>query len=227
MGQILGLAIISAFFPTLLAGVVVILTRPHPARLLVGFWIGGLATSLTSGFLLLSAFNDHQSVAGTTKDTISPALYFLTAVTAFGVGALIGTHRGRELLGRRPKRRKPKDPDKKPWSERVLEEGTMPVAIGVGAVINLPGPFYIVALGILAGEHNAVAADAIVIIAFNLIMFTLVEVPLIGYVVRPERTAALVHRGSNWLHENGLKIMTVIVLIVGVVSTVKGIDGLK
>ncbi|MGZ4286700.1 MAG: hypothetical protein ACXVW5_21095 [Solirubrobacteraceae bacterium] len=41
MLSILPLAFAAAFYPTLLAGVIVMLTRPAPRPLLVGFLLGG------------------------------------------------------------------------------------------------------------------------------------------------------------------------------------------
>lgn len=223
MTQLIPLALGAAFFPMLLAGAVVILTRPHPARLLLAFWLGGLATSVVAGLLILSAFHDRSSVAGTTHHHVSPQAYFLTGFVALLVALLIGTHRRRELLGRRPGRRPPKDPDATPWAERVLERGTIPVAAGVGAVINLPGPFYLVALGITADHHLSPAGDLVAVLGFNLVMFVLIEIPLVGYAVRPERTSAVVTAMSAWLHRNGIRIATVLVTLVGVIAIAKGV----
>ncbi|MSX12587.1 MAG: GAP family protein, partial [Actinobacteria bacterium] len=53
MLQILLYAIGSAFFPALLAGVSVILTRDRPAALLLAFYIGGMLVSISVGLILL------------------------------------------------------------------------------------------------------------------------------------------------------------------------------
>ena len=227
MTQLIPLAIGAAFFPVLIAAAVVILTRPHPARLLLAFWLGGLTMSMVAGMIVLSAFHGSQSVAGTTKDgTISPEIYLLTGILALLAAALIGTHRGRELLGRRPRRRRAPKPETTPWAERVLERGTLPVAAGVGAALNLPGPFYLIALGIIADHHESVVADVVMVLGFNLVMFVLIEVPLVGYLVRPAKTAALVHAMSGWLHRNGVRIATAMVGLVGVFGVAKGLTGL-
>ena len=54
-------------------------------------------------------------------------------------------------------------------------------------------------------------------------MFTLLEVPLVGYLVRPERTAEQVGRLSIWLNANGLRIMGALIGVVGVSLVVQGI----
>ena len=57
----------------------------------------------------------------------------------------------------------------------------------VGAAINLPGPFYLLALGDIATGGYSTAEQLGLIVLFNAIMFLLVEVPLTGYLVQPER----------------------------------------
>ena len=58
--------------------------------------------------------------------------------------------------------------------------------------VNVPGAAYLVGLkDIAAGDHSAVAEIAL-IVTFNLIMFLLAEIPLIGLILAPERTDRLV-----------------------------------
>jgi hypothetical protein len=59
-------------------------------------------------------------------------------------------------------------------------------------------------------------------VLFNLIMFVLLEVPLVGYVVQPERTEVLVGRLAAWLNTNGLKVMGYLAGAVGVGLVVQG-----
>jgi hypothetical protein len=97
------------------------------------------------------------------------------------------------------------------------------VAFVVGAAINLPGPFYVLALGEIAnGAYDHLASLGLILL-FNAIMFTLLEVPLVGYLVRPARTAAQVGRLSIWLNANGLRIMGALIGLVGVSLVVQGI----
>ncbi len=226
MGEIILLALAAAFFPTLIAAVVVILTRPHPARLLLGFWAGGFTMSMVAGYLVLNAFNAAESVAGTTPSTIDPTVYIVTGVLAVLMAGLAGTDRGRGLMGRyRHKRVKPSKAEQKdPWAQRVLDKGSVPVAFGVGAAINLPGPFYLVALGDISKDSYSTVEEILLMVVFNVIMFLMVEVPIVGYLVRPERTTVLVEEFSHWLHRNVVSIMSIIVAVTGVVLIYKGVS---
>ena len=79
------------------------------------------------------------------------------------------------------------------------------------------------ALGEIAnGPYDSLASLGLIVL-FNAIMFTLLEVPLVGYLVRPERTAAQVARLSIWLNANGLRIMGALIGAVGVSLVVQGI----
>ena len=93
----------------------------------------------------------------------------------------------------------------------------------VGAAINLPGPFYLLALGDIASGGYSTAEQLGLIVLFNAIMFLLVEVPLVGYLVRPEETAERVAGFATWLNANGLRVMGWLVGAVGVGLIVQGI----
>ena len=51
---------------------------------------------------------------------------------------------------------------------------------------------------------------------------TLFEVPLVGYLLRPERTAERVGDLAIWLNRNGLRVMGALVALVGVSLVVQG-----
>src|SRR3954468_3949303 len=49
------LAVAAALYPTLLAGVIIILGRPQPVRLLAAFLLGGMIVSIAVGLIVLNA----------------------------------------------------------------------------------------------------------------------------------------------------------------------------
>ncbi|HEY6397524.1 MAG TPA: hypothetical protein VIX82_08745 [Solirubrobacteraceae bacterium] len=49
MGSIILLAFGAGFFPTLLACVAIMISRPEPRWLLIAFYAGGLLTSISTG----------------------------------------------------------------------------------------------------------------------------------------------------------------------------------
>lgn len=227
-GEVLVLGLVSAVFPTLLAGVLAILSRPHPARLLLAFWMGGFLVSVVAGLIVLNALENSKQILGTSQDSLGPGAYFIGGALAIGMMLLIVTARGRRMVATVKERhpRKPRPEDKDPWADRVLSKGSTPIAFGVGAVINLPGPFYLVALGSMASAQHSTGTDLLLILMFNLCMFLLVEIPIVGWLVRPERTTELVNDLAAWLNRNGLKIIAAAIGLFGLGLVVKGFEAL-
>lgn len=224
-GHIVLLAFAAAVFPTLIACVAIMISRPAPRRLLTAFYIGGLIASLASGVLVLANFNDGNAVVGSTTSTPSPGASITAGMVSLLLAWLMASSRGHALLdgwrSRRPRR--PEREQGPSWAERHLDRANARVAFAVGAAINLPGPFYLLALGDIATGGYSTAQQLFLILLFNAIMFLLVEVPLAGYLVRPEETADRVASFATWLNANGLRVMGWLVGAVGASLIVQGI----
>ena len=224
-GQIVLLAFGAAFFPTLIACVAIMISRPSPRRLLLAFYLGGLIASLTSGLFVLSAFNDGNAVLSSTSSSPSPGTSIVAGIASLLLSWLMASNRGHALLdrwrSRHPRHRKQKQGPN--WAERHLGRANARIAFVVGAAINLPGPFYLLALGDIATGDYSTAEQTGLVVLFNAIMFLLVEVPLVGYLVRPEQTAERVASFSSWLNANGLRVMGWLVGVVGVGLILQGL----
>ena len=221
MAHIVLLALAAAVFPTLIACVAIMISRPEPRRLLLAFYAGALIVSITAGIVVLDAFNTGGTVIGNTSSSPNPGTSIVAGVGALVLAWLMVSDRGRALLDRR-RARHPQEAGPS-WAERRLDRANAAVAFAVGAAINLPGPFYVLALGEIANGPYDTLASLGLIVLFNAIMFTLLEVPLVGYLVRPAWTAEQVARLSVWLNANGLRIMGALIGVVGVSLVVQGI----
>ena len=100
MAHIVLLALAAAVFPTLIACVAIMLSRPDPRRLLVAFYAGGLIVSVGAGLLVLEAFKRGDSVVGNSSSSPNPATSIVTGVLALGLGSLMASGRGRALVSR-------------------------------------------------------------------------------------------------------------------------------
>jgi Sap-like sulfolipid-1-addressing protein len=225
MAHIVLLALAAAVFPTLIACVAIMISRPEPLRLLVGFYAGGMIVSIGAGVVVLDAFKRGDSVVGSSSSGPSPATSIVTGALALVLGWLMASRRGRARLdewrGRHPRRGGEKEGPS--WAERRLDRANVAVAFAIGAAINLPGPFYLLALGEIATGGYGRAEELGLILMFNAVMFVLIEVPLAGYLLRPERTAGQVARLSTWLNRNGLRVMGGLVALVGASLVVQGV----
>ena len=203
MGSIVLYSLVAAANATLLAAVTVMLFLPSPKRLLIGYLLGGLLVSLTIGFVIVFAV--HQSGAtSTSQNSVSPAMDL-----AFGLILLIVAYvlRSERMELRRERKKQEKEGVEQEPSrvERVLGRGSARVTFLVGVVLTLPGVAYLAALHELDELNYSVAVTILVILGFNVMLLILLEIPLIGYVLAPERTVVAVQDFRAWLSKNGLK----------------------
>ena len=100
MGDIFVLALTAALNPTLVAASTVMMILPNPVRLILGYLLGALLTSITLGLLIISQLEGSSTVA-TTKNTLSPAATIALGCIALVGAVVIGTDR---RLGKRSDR---------------------------------------------------------------------------------------------------------------------------
>jgi hypothetical protein len=236
VGSIILLALGAAVYPQLLAVVVIILTRPNPLPLLWACYLASLVVSVGGSVLIFTAFQSRASVAGTSSHRLGPAAYLTVGAIAVAVAILMTSRRGRELLDRDRSASGRTRSHKRPGSatvartraraERSLGEGSLVVACVVGALLAVPGPFDLLALGRLARDGYGVVAAAGVMVVFALIKFVLIEVPIAFYTIDPDGTGARVSRFSGWMKTNKLVGIAAIVGLFGLLLIGRGISGL-
>jgi Sap, sulfolipid-1-addressing protein len=140
MGEVVGLAFTAAFNPTLLAATTVMLLLPRADRLLLGYWMGAMVTSITLGLVIV--FTLHGSgFAEASKKTISPAGDLAIAGVLLIVILVLATGRDQRLEQRRARRHESKKPPS--WQQR-LSKGTAKTTFVVGALLSFPGVSYLI-----------------------------------------------------------------------------------
>lgn len=100
------------------------------------------------------------------------------------------------------------------------------MAVLAGVLLNAPGIWYVDALTNVAHANPSFAAELVALLVFNLIMFALVELPIVAYVVNPQGASAKVNSMSAWVHERKRAIGIVVAIVVGVYLITKGIINL-
>jgi hypothetical protein len=236
MGTTLALGLAAAVYPQLLAVVVIILTRPNPQPLLWSCCLGGLLVSSGAGVVIFAVFQSHESVAGTTSHRLGPGAYLAVGVIAVVIAIAMATRRGRG----RPEQEQPAS--RRSWlsrrphsatmartrvrAERSLSEGSLVVAFVVGGVLGVPGPFDLVAVGRLSRNGYGILVAGGALVVFALIKFVLIELPIVGYAIDPEGTAARVGRFSRWMHANEVLGIAAFVALFGIILILRGISRL-
>jgi Sap, sulfolipid-1-addressing protein len=221
MDKIFLYSLVAAANATLLAAVTVMLFLQSPKRLLIGFLLGGLFVSLTIGFVIVFAV--HQSGAtSTSQNSISPAMDI-----AFGLILLVAAYvlRSERMELRRERKKKEKEGVEQGPSkvERVLGRGSARVTFLVGMVLTLPGVAYLAALHELDDLNYGTIPTILVILGFNAMLLMLLEIPLVGYVLEPERTVVAVQDFRAWLTRNGLRAGIYVAAGLGVILIVRGV----
>ena len=107
MGQVFFFACAAALNPTLLAATTVILLLPNPKRLLIGYLLGAMMTSITLGLVIVFSAQDSSAV-DTAEDTVSPAVDLapggIALAIAFGLAPIVTRDFASDASSARPKR---------------------------------------------------------------------------------------------------------------------------
>ena len=222
MAELIPLALAAALYPPILALVVVILARPNPRNLLLAYVVGAMLVSTLAGFGIVAALNAGNVVGGS-DHTINPAVDIAGGVVALFVAWIVLTDRDRRLRERRAHKKAEKDDGRDPWSRRMVESDSMRMAFLLGIALNLPGATYIVALKDIAAADLSTATAVLEIVAFNLIMFSIAEIPLVSYTLNPERTREVVNSINDWLGGHSRQIVMALCLGVGAFLLVRGL----
>jgi hypothetical protein len=224
LGSIFGLALLAMCNPTLLAAVTVMMLLPNTKKLMLGYLLGAYLTSITLGMLVVFSLQDSGSVS-TAKQTLGPVEDLVLGAIALLVGFVLMTGRDEPLRERRRQRKeaKEKEPPKKPWPERLLGRGSARVTFAVGVALSFPGVSYLAALDRTAKLDAGTVETALVVLAVALIQQALLELPLIGYAVAPERTQQAVDGFRAWIERNGRRAAATVAMAIGALLVLRGV----
>ena len=229
MGDLLSiflLSLVAMFTPTLLAAVTVMMLLPDTKRLMLGYLLGAYTTSITLGLLIVFSLSDSAAV-NTTQSSLSPAEDIVIGLIALLVAYVLGGGgRAEPLRQRRRQRKEAKEKageSTQSWPERMLGRGSARVTFAVGVVLSFPGVSYLAALDRIAQLDAATAPTALLVIGFCLIQQLLLELPLLGYAIAPERTERDVAGFREWLARNGGRAATIVAATIGALLVVRGV----
>jgi hypothetical protein len=220
MGQVFVIAVVSALDAGLLTASVVLLGRPQPARQLGAYLIGGMGFSIAFGLLIVLALHGSSLRIGrSTQGVIEVAAGALLIVVA------VAEWSGRKMQWH-PRRAHEAVADgsgRQSLKDRALGRDSLWIAWAAGAIYSAPGAYYLAGLALLAKQNASATTNVFVILAFNLIQFALIELPLLGLVLLPDRTRSLTERFNTWMTAHR---RTVIVIMAGAIGTYLLVTGL-
>src|SRR5262245_15544574 len=205
--------------------VVLIMRRPRPSRMLITYYAGGLVASFTAAFVLITAFSTGHSL-GASNRSVGPTVDIAAGLLALAVFWVLVSGRDRPVRERRERKREAKTSsgeEREPWSRRLLQRNSTGLTFGVALALNLPGAMYLVALKDIAESSVGTPRKILWVVLYNAVMFTLVEVPILGYAFAPDRTRGRVEAFNNWLGGHGRQIAMVLTATAGVALVARGL----
>ncbi len=227
MGDIYVFAFTAALNPTLLGATTVMLLLDHPKRLLLGYLLGAMLTSVTLGLLIVFSLDGSSGATTTTQNTLSPAANFALAGILLVVAYVIRPGRVPREEGRLADRRRRRQEGKKekgpPRWQTALSKGTARTTFVVGALLTLPGGSYLIGLSHIADQNASTAGTIGLVLSFNLIMLMLLELPLIGYTFAPEWTERTIHRFRAWFNRNSKTLGFRLVVGLAMLLIIRGV----
>src|SRR6202012_4849722 len=95
MGDVFLLSLLAALNPVLVGASTVMLLLPNPKRLMLGYLLGALMTSITLGLVIVHALRG-SSVVSTTQNTVSPGVDLALGAILLVAAVVLGTGRDKQ-----------------------------------------------------------------------------------------------------------------------------------
>jgi hypothetical protein len=203
---VLLLAVALNLEPTRVGLVPLLLSREQPLRQLAAFLVGSLSVSLGFGFLVL--FVLHRSPLGSSSAAGGRAQIVIGAIALVLAAALVVRWRTRRrarttispVAANRATTQTIGRVDRFTRAVRaVLHRGRSPWFAGlVGVGVGLPSVDYLAMLVVITTSQTSSAEQSAALVTFVLLGSLVVMVPLIGYLLAPDRTRRIVDRFAEW-----------------------------
>lgn len=191
---------------------VVMLNRPRPHLQLAAFLCGGFLMGLSVGAVVLF-FLESRLPAWASAHFNLPTVQIVIGVLALVAAVLLAVTKGRERTV----------PD---WLTRLLTGRSLWIAGVAGLGIALPSVDYLAALAVIAAAHLEAGVRMGALVTFNVVAFSLVEIPLLAYLIAPQRTRTAMSNLHNWIRARRRHEVAGLLAAVGVVLVAAGAVGI-
>jgi hypothetical protein len=214
--QATGLAVLAALSPTAVLVSAVFLGSANPHRVVLIYLSGAIVmTAIMAAivFAVLRAGHVYQPQERQPR-----------------YGVRLGLGLAMLLAGAYLRRRGPKPPDparkNKGIISRLISRPGAKTAFIVGVLVYSPSLTFIAAVQVVATARQSVAASIGALSLVIVITVAFVWLPLMLYLLAPDRTARLLRGFDGWLRAHGYVLTVAGLLIAGILLTINGILGL-
>ncbi|MFZ0831490.1 MAG: GAP family protein [Mycobacterium sp.] len=219
---LLAMAIAVSLEPFRIGMTILMIYRPRPPLQLLAFLTGGFAMGTTVGvtvlFVLRPALGSTHFTLPRVQIVVGAVLLVNAVVVATG---LVG-QRGDGSVGRAIRKFGPLATG----TRQLLNRHSLWTAGIAGLGIALPSVDYLAVLALIVASGAATAVQIGALLLFNVVAFGFVEIPLICYLVAPDRTRATLSALNEWLRTRRRRAVTVLLAVVGCVLLGAGLAGL-
>jgi len=191
---------------------VVMLNRPHPHLQLAAFLCGGFLMGLSVGAVVLFFLESRLPVWASAHFNL-PTVQIAIGVLALVAALLLAVTKG-------------KDREVPAWLSRLLDGRSLWVAGVAGLGIALPSVDYLAALAVIAAAQVEADVRVGALVTFNVVAFSLVELPLLAYLIAPQRTRTAMSNLHNWIRARQRHEVAALLAVVGVVLVAAGWVGI-
>jgi hypothetical protein len=221
VGKVFLFALTAALNPTLLTATTVMLLLPSPKRLMLGYLAGAMTTGVIVGVAVVEWLNGSQGVS-TTKHTLAPSIDLALGLIALIVASVIWRGHVERAAARRKEKRADK-PKKTPRWQKKLSEGTPRTTYVIGLLLSFPGASYLASLSQIHHQNFGAVGVVLTVVAVNVVMLVLLEVPLICFTIAPEWTPLAIERFKAWMSRNGAKAATIALTFIGLALILRAV----
>jgi Sap-like sulfolipid-1-addressing protein len=194
---------------------------PNPVKLMLGYLLGALMTSVTLGLVIVFAFESSDAVT-TIENTVSPAATLALGGIALIAAFVLRTGRDRGAADRIRARRNAKRDKGPPRWQRELGKGSPRITFVVGALLTLPGASYLAGLSRIDKLNYPAAETVLIVIGFNVVMLALLEIPLLCFVIAPDWTPRAIERAKASIAGRGRHFAVRMLTVLGALLVIKG-----
>lgn len=241
-GAVLVFALLAMGEPVRIGAAVLLISRPRPMFNLFLFWVGGVLTTIIVGLATLFLLRDliHAVTASAAAATSNIDL----ASIQIAVGCLILLAVPVLIVRRSSRQAVPATVGASDWpgtavdggassvlsrvsirAQNVLQSGSPWWALFVGAWLG-PGPpvELVAALTAIVASGAAAGTQVGAIVVFTLVMFTFAEIPLIGHLIAPARTEAIMSNLQTWMRVHRRRVFAIGFAVLGAYLVTTGLN---
>lgn len=216
---LLAIAVAVSLEPFRIGMTILMMNRPRPALQLLVFLTGGFIMGTVVGVVVLFILRPavHHAHLSLPRVQIVVGVILLLNAILVATGVLGGRR------GKTPSR----------WAgpllealasrfRRLLTGSSLWVAGIAGLGIALPSIDFFAALALIVASDAAVAIQFAALIMFNVVAFALVEIPLLCYLIAPEKTRSTLDALNRRLRSEGRLGVAAFIAVIGCVLLAVG-----